>query len=165
MASLAQGYTLRRATLFDLRALYRLEAMIFPRDAYPYLDLALMFVWPGIINIKVVTPDGSLAGFASCARGLSPERGWIITLGVAPTHQRCGLGAYLLAVCEQRLKRPFVRLTVRQGNTPAIRLYERTGYKTIEHRWGYYRDGETGLIMEKQVDSHRGAGITPPPAP
>jgi ribosomal protein S18 acetylase RimI-like enzyme len=152
-ASLAQGYALRRATLFDLRALHRLEAVIFPRDAYPYLDLALMFLWPGIINIKVVAPDGALAGFASCSRGLSPERGWIITLGVAPTHQRRGLGAYLLTVCEQRLKRPSMRLTVRQGNIPAIRLYERTGYQTIEQRWGYYRDGEAGLIMEKRVES------------
>jgi ribosomal-protein-alanine N-acetyltransferase len=149
--SLAQGYMLRRATLLDMRALHRLERVIFPRDAYPYLDLAALFLWPGVINLKIAGPDGTLAGFASCSRGLLPERGWIITLGVDPAHQRRGLGAYLLDVCEQRLGRRFVRLTVREGNTPAIRLYERTGYTVIEHRWGYYRDGETGLIMEKHM--------------
>ncbi len=151
-APLAQGYRLRRATLLDLRALHRLETIIFPRDAYPYLDLGLLFLLPGLFNLKITAPDGSLAGFVSCSRGLSRERGWIITLGVNPAHQRRGLGAYLLAICENRLKRPFMRLTVREGNLPAIRLYERTGYHVIEHRWGYYRDGETGLVMEKRID-------------
>ena len=149
--SLAQGYTLRRATLLDMRALHRLEGVIFPLDAYPYFDLTLMFIWPGVINLKIAAPDGSMAGFASCTRGLSRERGWIITLGIAPAHQQRGLGAYLLDVCEKRLKRPVVLLTVREGNTPAVRLYQRAGYQTIERKWGYYRDGETGLVMEKKL--------------
>ena len=45
-----------------------------------------------------------------------------------------------------------MRLTVRQGNFPAIRLYEREGYEIIEKKYGYYRDGETGLIMEKRIE-------------
>lgn len=151
--ALAKGYALRRATLLDVRALHRLEAVIFPRDAYPYPDLALMFLWPGIINLKITTPDGAMAAFASCSRGLAPGRGWIVTLGVAPAHQQRGLGGYLLDVCEKRLKRPVVLLTVREGNTPAVRLYQRAGYKTIERKWGYYRDGETGLVMEKRIGS------------
>lgn len=149
--SLAQGYTLRRATLLDMRALHRLEGVIFPLDAYPYFDLTLMFIWPGVINLKIAASDGSMAGFASCTRGLSRERGWIITLGIAPAHKQRGLGAYLLDVCEKRLKRPVVLLTVREGNTPAVRLYQRAGYQTIERKWGYYRDGETGLVMEKKI--------------
>jgi ribosomal protein S18 acetylase RimI-like enzyme len=142
---------LQRATLLDVRALHRLEAVIFPRDAYPYLDLTLMFLWPGIINLKITTTDGAMIAFASCSRGLSPERGWIITLGVAPDHQQRGLGGYLLDACEKRLKRPVLLLTVREGNMPAVRLYQRAGYKTVERKWGYYRDGETGLVMEKRM--------------
>ncbi len=152
-ATLADGYRLRRATLFDLRALHRLERVIFPRDAYPYFDLALLFVIPGVLNRKIVAPDGSLAGFVSASRALfDSNRGWIITLGVDPHHQRRGLGGCLLAVTEQRINRPFMRLTVRAGNQPAIRLYERTGYGVVERKIGYYRDGEAGLIMEKRVD-------------
>ncbi len=151
--SLAQGYTLSRATLLDMRALHRLEGVIFPLDAYPYFDLTLMFIWPSVINLKIAAPDGSMAGFASCTRGLSRERGWIITLGIAPAHQQRGLGAYLLDVCEKRLKRPVVLLTVREGNTPAVRLYQRAGYQTVERKWGYYRDGETGLVMEKKLST------------
>jgi ribosomal-protein-alanine N-acetyltransferase len=150
--TLADGYALRRATLLDTRAIHRLHRVIFPRDAYPLLDLGLMQLWPGVINLKIAAPDGSLAGFISGTRGLSPQRGWIIMVGVAPAHQRQGLGAYLLHICEQRLKRPYMRLTVRESNTTAIRLYERTGYMVIDRKWGYYRDGETGLVMEKRVE-------------
>lgn len=156
VSRLPPGYVLRRATLLDLRALHRLERVIFPRDAYPYPDLALLFLVPRIINLKIVAPDGSLAGFVSASRGLSYERGWIITLGVAPAHQRRGLGKVLLAAAEARLKRPFVRLTVRESNVPALQLYRRAGYTVIERRPAYYRDGEAGLIMEKQLSAIRG---------
>lgn len=151
ITALAQGYTLRRSTLLDLRPLHRLEQVIFPRDAYPYFDLLMLYLWPGVINLKVSAPDGSLAGFVAATRGLAQDRAWIITLGVALEHQRRGLGAYLLATAERRIKRPYVRLTVRQGNLPAIRLYERTGYVVIERKYAYYRDGETGLVMEKKM--------------
>ncbi|MBI5961114.1 MAG: GNAT family N-acetyltransferase [Chloroflexi bacterium] len=149
--TLAQGYSLRRATLFDLRQIHRLEQVIFPRDAYPYLDLGMLFIWPGVINLKITAPDRSLAGFLSATRGLSPERAWIITVGVSPAHQRRGLGAYLMVMTERRIHRPYVRLTVREGNLTAIRLYEKLGYTIIDRKISYYRDGETGLIMQKRV--------------
>ncbi len=149
--TLAPGYALRRATVLDLRALYRLERVIFPRDAYPYPDLLLLFLSPGVVNLKIAAPSGALAGFVSGTRGMALSRAWIITLGVAPIHQRRGLGAFLLDTMEQRLKRPFMRLTVRESNQPAIRLYHQTGYSVVERRPAYYRDGESGLIMEKPV--------------
>ncbi len=148
---LAPGYALCRATVFDLRALHALERAIFPHDAYPYPDLLLLFLSPGVVNLKVAAPDGSLAGFVCGTRGMTAGRSWIITLGVAPAHQRRGLGAFLLDTMEQRLKRPFMRLTVREGNQPAIRLYSHTGYSVVERKPAYYRDGEAGLVMEKHV--------------
>lgn len=153
MTTLPPGYALRRATLRDLRAVHRLERVIFPRDAYPYFDLTLLFLTPGVINLKIAAPDGSLAAFACATRGLARDRAWIVTLGVNPVHQRRGLGAALLARAEARIGRPCVRLTVRESNQPAIRLYQRAGYAVIERKNGYYRDGEAGLVMEKRVES------------
>jgi ribosomal-protein-alanine N-acetyltransferase len=147
---LARGYVLRRATLLDIRAVHRLERAIFPRDAYPYFDLFLLFVLPGVLNLKVTAPDGSLAGIVSGTRAWAHrDRSWIITIGVDPAHQRRGIGRWLLVTAEQRLKRPCIRLTVREGNAPAITLYHQTGYSTVERKVGYYHDGETGLVMEK----------------
>jgi ribosomal protein S18 acetylase RimI-like enzyme len=151
--SLPPGYALRRATLLDLRALHQLERAIFPRDAYPTFDLALLFLTPGVINLKIAAPDGSLAAFVCLTRGLARDRAWIVTLGVSPAHQRRGLGAALLARAEARLGRPCVRLTVRESNQPAIRLYQRAGYAVIERKIGYYRDGEAGLVMEKRIEA------------
>jgi len=149
--TLPTDYRLRRMTVFDIRALHALESRIFPKDAYGYVDLSILFLWPGIINLKITAPDGSLAGVISGIRALDFNRAWIITIGTHPAHQRRGIGAFLLHTMEQRIGRQFMRLTVREGNFPAIRLYETTGYSVIEHKYGYYRDGETGLIMEKQV--------------
>lgn len=133
-----------------MRAVYRLEQAIFPLDAYPQFDLFLLFVIPGIVNIKAVAPDGSFAGFASGTRPFFHDRGWIITFGITPEHQRKGLGTRLLAVCEERIGKPDIRLTVRAGNIPAITLYDKAGYRVISRKPGYYRNGETGLIMEKR---------------
>ena len=152
-APLPPGYALRRATLLDLRALHQLERLIFPRDAYPYFDLALLLLIPGVINLKIAAPDGSLAAFVCATRGLARDRAWIVTLGVSPAHQRRGLGAALMARAEARIGRPCVRLTVREGNQPAIRLYQRAGYAVIERKIGYYRDGEAGLVMEKRIEA------------
>lgn len=146
-----RGYRVRRATLLDLRAVHRLERVIFPRDAYPYPDLVLLFLMPNVKNLKITAPDGELAGFVSGMRVPWRNRAWIVTIGVAPQHQRRGLGERLLHITEQRLRKASVLLTVRAGNTPAIRLYERTGYTTVERKVGYYRDGETGLVMEKHL--------------
>lgn len=155
---LEPGYALRRATVFDLRPVYRLERLIFPRDAYPYADLFLLFALPGVLNLKITAPDRSLAAFVSATRGLfDRNRAWIVTIGVHPAHRRRGLAKYLLAVVERRMKVTSVRLTVREGNVPAITLYRETGYRVVERRPGYYRDGETGLVMEK------GCAVTPSP--
>jgi ribosomal protein S18 acetylase RimI-like enzyme len=151
-ASSPNGCTLRRATLLDISTVHRLEHVIFPRDAYPYFDLILLFLWPGVRNLKAVAPDGTLIGFVSGTRPFFRKIGWIITLGVAPAHQRRGVGGYLLAACEQGLKAARVRLTVRAGNNAAIALYRDSGYEVIERKLFYYRDGETGLVMEKCLD-------------
>jgi ribosomal-protein-alanine N-acetyltransferase len=149
----ALGYRLERATLRDVRAIHRLEQVIFPFDAYTYADLVILFLFPGMKNLKVVAPDGSLAGFVSAGPARVRRRGWIITLGVAPEHQRKGIGRWLLSEAEQRMGKPEMRLTVRASNTPAITLYERAGYVVIERKAGYYRNGETGLVMERIVST------------
>ncbi len=149
--ALPRGYALRRMTLLDIRALHALERAIFPLDAYTYLDLLLLFLWPGITNLKATAPDGSLAGVVSGIRALKRDRAWIVTIGTAPAHQQQGIGTFLLHTVEQRIGRRVMRLTVRASNSPAIRLYERTGYTTIRRKRGYYRDGEDGLVMEKEI--------------
>ena len=88
---------------------------------------------------------GFVAGDPRPSQGFA----WIATIGVHPDFQRRGIGRALLRACETQLKIPRLRLTVRISNGPAIALYEREGYRTVDIWKGYYSDGEDGIVMEK----------------
>ena len=143
-----EDVTIARATWRDVIALWRLERVIFPRDAYDPLTLLLLVAWPGNVALKAANGK-ALVGFVAGDQPWGEQAAWIVALGVAPLHQRGGIGARLLAECEARLDRPVLRLTVREGNTPAIELYKKFGYARVRREAGYYNDGEAGLLMEK----------------
>jgi ribosomal-protein-alanine N-acetyltransferase len=138
-----------RATWRDVIALWRLERVIFGTDAYDPLTLWLLVAWPGNISLKA-TNGQSLVGFVAGDAPWGEQVGWIVTLGVAPSHQRGGIGARLLAECEAQLAPSTLRLMVRAGNTPALALYRKFGYVQLRRDAGYYADGEAGLLMEKR---------------
>lgn len=142
--------SVRGASIFDIPAVYQLERQVFPFDAYPYLDLSLLFLIPNMVNLKAVNIANDLIGYVCGARAWLPFRpGWIVTLAVASDYQRQGIGQQLLAECETRLASSRVRLTVRKTNDPAIQLYEKSGYTHIATKSRYYHNGEDGLIMQK----------------
>jgi len=141
--------TIARATWRDVMALWRLERVIFLRDAYDPLTLLLLVAWPGNVALKAMKGN-SLVGFVAGDEPWGEQVAWIITLGVEPSRQRGGIGARLLAECEARLDRPVLRLMVREGNIPARALYGKFGYVRVRREASYYADGETGLLMEKR---------------
>jgi ribosomal-protein-alanine N-acetyltransferase len=89
---------------------------------------------------------GFVAGDPHPSEGFS----WIATIGVAPENRRRGIGRSLLRACEEKLKTPRVRLSVRASNDGAIRLYEQEAYRRIEVWQSYYNDGEAAIVMEKE---------------
>ncbi len=145
------SFEIQPASLWDVHAIHLLEKEVFYSDAYPSMDLAFLFLTPGTIHLKAVTNATPLAGYICGAKGwLRLQPAWIVTLCVAPAYQRQGIGRALLAACEAKMNFSRVRLTVREKNYPAIRLYENTGYVYLFTRQRYYRDGENGLVMEKK---------------
>jgi len=44
-----------------------------------------------------------------------------------------------------------VYLEVRVSNTPAIRLYEKLGFKIVKVLEGYYSDGENAYLMAREL--------------
>lgn len=74
----------------------------------------------------------------------------ITLLGILPTHQRQGLGRWLLLhLLEDAWKRGMSRATleVRISNQRAIDLYESLGFTALGTRKRYYDDGEDALIL------------------
>ena len=146
----SQVYDIRPATNSDIFAIRRLEVLIFRRDAYSYLNLSSLLLWPGAANFKAVDLGANdIVGFVSGTPNWGTKTDWIVTLGVHPDHQRHGLGRRLLAVAENALSLPSLRLTVRRSNHPAIRLYETVGYAPLYVEPRYYEDGEDGIVMQK----------------
>jgi len=137
------------ASLLDLNALYKLEHICFEEDAWSWLDLLAVLTFPDVVRLKAVERKemiGFVAGDARRGQGFS----WIATIGVLPAYRRRGIGRTLLRACEARLCTPRIRLSVRASNTSAIALYEQEGYRRVDMWWGYYKDGETAVVMEKQ---------------
>ena len=65
-----------------------------------------------------------------------------------------GTVGVLLALAEERglaLGMERLGLEVREGNLPAVRLYEKAGYLPKGKREGYYADGSQARVMEKTL--------------
>ncbi len=75
----------------------------------------------------------------------------ILAIATHPDRRRAGIGGLLLAHAMEKARAvaaTLATLEVRRGNTPAIALYERAGFKTVHVRQRYYQDdGEDALVM------------------
>jgi ribosomal protein S18 acetylase RimI-like enzyme len=138
------------ATIRDLGALRRLEAVCFEKDAWPLLDLIAVLTWPDVIRLKAVE-DGEMIGFIAGDLRSSEAVNWVATVGVDPRYQRRGVGRALLRACEEQTTLPRMKLTVRMSNEPAISLYQKEGYRSVDIWRQYYNDGEDGIVMEKRL--------------
>ncbi len=79
----------------------------------------------------------------------------ILNICVAKGMRRCGLGGKLMETCEDVAAdtgASYIYLEVREGNSPAISLYKKLGFRYVGVRKGYYADtGEDGWVMIKNV--------------
>jgi len=141
------------ATWRDFGAVQHLEKVCFPQDAWPFWDIFGVLTLPNVIRLKAIQ-DGHMVGFVAADVRPKQHLAWIATIGVLPEHRRRGIGAALLSACESRLSVPRVRLCVRLSNTGAQRLYRQFGYQTVDQWRGYYRGGETALVMEKRLNEN-----------
>jgi [ribosomal protein S18]-alanine N-acetyltransferase len=97
-----------------------------------------------IIDIVV---DGKVQGFALTRT--ARDQAEILTIVVAPAHQRKGLGQALLQLAEDRVRKrgaDIMFLDVAVDNQAAIHLYENNGYHQCGRRPGYYRRETDGII-------------------
>ncbi len=148
------GVVISPATLRDLRQAMRLEHLCFGTDAWPVLDVMSVLVWPGGVRLRAML-DHTLIGLITAEPAWKDGISMITTVGVDPDHRRLGVGSALLAGCESLLPGEKIRLTVREDNQPAIRLYEQFHYTYLTKIANYYRDGRSGLVMEKVKDTGR----------
>ncbi len=131
----------------DLPELTRLEADLFPDDAW-----ALETWWAELAgrprrSYVVEEQDGRVAGYAGV--DLGGEVADVMTMAVAPAAQGRGLGRRLLDELVTRAEADhaaYLMLEVREDNGPARKLYETRGFELLTVRRRYYQPGD--------VDAH-----------
>lgn len=136
------------ASWHDLRPIVALEKICFGRDSWPWMEILAALSLPGTIRLKA-EHKAEIIGFVIGDRRGRKDLGWVASIGVHPTFRRQGVGRRLLAVCEQELGTPRVRLSLRRSNEHALALYHQVGYAQVGVWPDYYRDGEDALVMER----------------
>ena len=137
---------IRRLTYADLPQVIAIERRAFPAP-WSLAMFVLELSKPAGICLAAVQGK-TVVGYLICSRY---DTVWhIMNVAVDPELQRKGIGSAMLnhLLAEVADDRARYTLEVRQSNAPAIRLYERFGFRAAGLRRRYYQDnGEDALIM------------------
>lgn len=99
------------------------------------------------VIVAAVADDGTVAGYAGLQTVL--DEGYIGNVAVSPAYRRQGVGSELIAAFVRfgAAKLAFLTLEVRASNTPAVRLYEKHGFRQAGRRKNYYDDPKEDAIL------------------
>lgn len=92
-------------------------------------------------HFLVAEADGKTAGYIG-VQEICGE-GYVTNVAVLPEYRRKGIGERLLREAVRGARErgcDFLSLEVRVGNDPAIRLYEKLGFRVQGRRKNFYRD-------------------------
>lgn len=143
--------SLRAVQPGDIRVLAKADAECFD-DAWPESYFATELFAPGRFHRVLVEPAGEIVAYLFTAWQYLNLH--ILNVATLPDYRRFGLGRRLMLIAEEHARQmagETLTLEVREGNTPALRLYESLGYAQVGIREGYYADGTDAWIMTKRV--------------
>jgi [ribosomal protein S18]-alanine N-acetyltransferase len=153
-------WLIRAAEREELERLHEIDRAAFvPALAYSLAELRF-YVQARRSQTLVAEVGGTVVGFV-VARQLAGARGTVITLDVAPGHQRQGIGGELLAAVEAWLLSQGVRevgLETPADESGARQFYEKHGYRLDRLRRGYYHGALDAFSLVKRL----GASESPP---
>lgn len=146
-----KGVKFRNITQLDLVEIAAIEKESFENDPWTIDQIKSEYVAPGRFYI-VAEFEGRVVGYAGIVK--RGESGDVLTISVAKSHRRKGIGRELLRriidwartnSCEAMM------LEVRVGNEEATPLYNSFGFIEISRRPDYYGPGENAIVMRKEL--------------
>lgn len=143
----------RAGTRFDIDALLQLEETCFSSDRLSRRSF-MRFVSKGAHNLLVADEAGSLLGYVLVLFRSGTSLARIYSIAVSPVARGKGVASQLLEQAEAIAARRyclFIRLEVASGNTAALELYRKFGYKPFAHIKQYYEDGADAEQLEKRL--------------
>jgi ribosomal-protein-alanine N-acetyltransferase len=149
-------FALRPYEAHDFAALHRLDQACFPAGiAYSKTALRYFLNHPGA-ECLVAEQEGKIAGFILAEQ--SDRLAHIITLDVAESARRSGIGSALLERVESNLVARGVRailLETATTNSPAIAFWQKHGYRTEAVLKNYYL-GKLDAFEMRKIFSGKG---------
>jgi ribosomal-protein-alanine N-acetyltransferase len=161
---LAQGsetkrvFVIRKFRPEDLDAVWHVNAVSLPEHYPPSFYLAIHEANPDLFLVSCV--GEKIVGYAmgrvertplwTALFGGAKKRGHVISIAVLSEWRRRGIGSALMVELLKGFKRVGCEeafLEVRVSNKPAIRLYEKLGFRRVDILRGYYKDGEDAYLM------------------
>lgn len=98
-------------------------------------------------HFLVAVEDGRAVGYMGLQ--IFSGEGYVTNVAVLPQYRQRGIAKALIDKALQN-DMCFITLEVRESNTPAIRLYEKAGFKNVGTRPKFYTDPvENAIIMTK----------------
>ncbi len=162
-ATRTSGVVVRKARLEDLDTVISINEVTLP-EHYP------RWFWENHLRnwgeaFYVAEVDGRIVGYVMSrveygpgyvVEGLIVKKGHIISIAVLPEYRRKGIGTALMKAAMRSLKEVYgckeVYLEVRVSNTPAIKLYEKLGFRKVKVIPMYYLDGEDAYLMARPLE-------------
>ena len=157
-----KGFRVRIFRLDDLSRVMSINEECLPENysTFFYRDLYQRFPKTFI----VAEADGDIQGYIMCRieRGLSKFKTFrtarhahVVSIAVREPYRRRGIASeILLKAMENGVETYNVTecfLEVRVSNEPAIALYEKLGFTSVNRKLGYYMDGEDARVMAKSL--------------
>lgn len=151
--SVSVSTTIGDASAKDLDRLHKIEEECFNAEAFTKRQIASLLAGYNTVSLTAKENDaiiGFVIGTIEFEDGTSI--GHILTIDVAPSHRRRGVGLSLLKSLEEIFrmrKAEESRLEVRENNPEALSLYAKAGYEEIGKLEGYYDDTDGLLLMKR----------------
>ncbi len=160
-------YDLRLAEASDVEAVAQSELESFPDDAWtadylaavvegqlPTIRLLVLEI-TGVPAISASHRDLEIPGITGHAIvSILFEDAELQRIAVLPAYRRQGLARQLLHATLAMAKEDGAErllLEVRETNVAALALYRDEGFAEIDRREKYYRDGTTGIVLERML--------------
>ena len=131
-----------------------IENQCFDQEAFTKRQLSYLLTDYNSIALVAKT-DSEIAGFIISQVEIENDTpyGHIITINVGPSYRRKGIGTQMLKEIEKILKEKGVNechLEVREDNSAALKLYQKSGYQKIAKLEKYYGN-KNGLFLKKDL--------------
>ncbi len=145
----------------DLQSVMSVNRVCLPENYSPYFFMDLYERYPA--TFIVAEQEGAVIGYIMCrietgfaSFGLFgiAKKGHVVSIAVLPEYQHRGVGSALMKEAMKSMplyKAKECYLEVRVTNSPAVRMYEKLGFRIVRKSDGYYADGEDAYVMAKKL--------------